>query len=84
MSQQLNYPTPPIVTIEAAEIMAARINQKVGTGSGGFCVFGADGSGGYWYTANQRPQFGPDEVKVYVPWRPTTAAAILADLTPCG
>ena len=69
------------ITIKATQKMAEIVNAKVGNGSGGFCVFSRDGSGGYFYTPSQRPQIGRDEVKVLVPWRPTSAASILDDLS---
>jgi hypothetical protein len=49
----------------AARRIALVLNGK--RGQGGFCVFGVDGTGGYWYSERSYPALTENEVKMWVP-----------------
>ena len=68
-----------IVTTTARRI-ARRLNYLGAGFGGGFCVFAADGTGGYFYTGNSRPTLGAGETRFWVPSCRVTAREIQAML----
>lgn len=57
-----------------ARRIARRVNRAP---SGGFCLFGPDGSGGYWYSYGSQPEnVRPETIKYDVPDRRVTAREV--------
>jgi hypothetical protein len=59
-----------------ARRVAKRLNGLGASYSGGFCVFGADGSGGYFYTGNSYPPLAAGQFRMWVAERRVSARDI--------
>jgi hypothetical protein len=59
--------------------IARRVNRAI---QGGFCVFSADGGGGYWYSANSHPTIATTDIKFWVPDTKITARQV-AEIIDC-
>lgn len=67
-----NHPNRNINTRDRR--VARVLNAK--RGQGGFCVFGADGSGGHWYSDGSYPSLGDGQFRMSVPHHHITAAYV--------
>ena len=64
-----------------ARRVARRLNSLGSGYGGGFCVFGADGTGGKFYTSNSYPVLAEGEFRMWVPDHRITVREVQERLT---